>query len=146
MKRSLVPRLNKELDPAKAGTFFLINQLVTPGAGSLMGGRRAGYPQLGLAFTGFFLVCGFFYGFLKETWLLGEIPEDFGGYGSMGVSGTLVFGLSWIWSLITSVSMWREAARLKLKSNDAKEPPPLPDLPPHSRDLQIAPRVRRDEK
>ncbi len=127
MKRPLVPRLNKELDPAKAGTFLLINQLVTPGAGSLMGGRRAGYPQLVLAFAGFLLICGFFYGLITETWRLGEYPDDFGAYGSMGIYGVLAFAVSWIWSLITSVSMWREARRLKAQPAVGKEPPPLPD-------------------
>lgn len=124
--RSFVPSLNKELDPAKAGTFILINQLVTPGAGSLMGGRRVGYLQLALACAGFFMVCGFFYGLIKETWRLGEYPDDFGVYGSMGIYGALAFTASWIWSLGTSVSMWREAARLKSKPPRSKEPPPLP--------------------
>jgi len=124
--RPLVPRLNKGLDPAKAGTFLLINQLVTPGAGSLMGGRRVGYPQLALAFAGFLLICAFFYGLITETWRLGEYPDDFGGYGTMGIYGLLAFAASWLWSLYTSVSMWREAQRLKSKSTLAKEPPPLP--------------------
>jgi len=125
MSRPLVPQL-KKLDPAKAGTFLLINQLVTPGAGSIMGGRRVGYAQMALAFAGFLLVCWFFYGLVAEAWKTGKFPTDLGPYGAMGLTGLFGFVASWFWSLWTSISMWREARRMKANSQSAETPPPLP--------------------
>lgn len=125
MSRPLIPNL-KKLDPAKAGTFLLINQLVTPGAGSIMGGRRVGYAQIGLAIAGFLLICWFFYGLVSEAWKTGSFPMDLGPYGMMGLAGLFGFIVSWFWSLWTSVSMWREARRMNSDPESSATPPPLP--------------------
>lgn len=96
----------------KARNCALINQLATPGLGSLMGGRRwAGAGQLALALIGFGLVVWWFvktvivsyYGLMYEQ--EGEPPS----YAGWGVAGATVFAASWFWALITSLSLYREA-------------------------------------
>lgn len=112
MKFSLVPGFRK-LDKTKVTALILVNQLVTPGAGSLIAGRRVGYPQLALATTGTLFICLFFFGFMADLWQLGAVPDDFGLYGLLGKIGAVTFAISWFWTLATSISMFREAARMK---------------------------------
>lgn len=112
MKFSLVPGFRK-LDKSKVTALILVNQLVTPGAGSLIAGRWVGYPQLALATTGTLFICLFFFGFMADTWNLGRAPSEFGRYGPWGKIGVVTFAISWFWTLATSISMFREAARKK---------------------------------
>ncbi len=111
MKFSLLPQ-RKKLDKTKVGALAMINLLVTPGAGSVMGGRWVGYPQMALAFAGFLLICWFFYCFIMDMLHTGAVTE-LRRYGPYGLYGALGFGIAWFWSLITSISMWLEAARKK---------------------------------
>ena len=43
------------MDEARAWTSLMTNLLVLPGLGSLLAGRRAGWPQAALALAGFAL-------------------------------------------------------------------------------------------
>jgi hypothetical protein len=115
----------KPLKPAAARNCFLMNQFATPGLGSLMGGRilpRIG--QLVLALIGFVLIIFWFVLTLKEYYgLIANGPDTPSvSYLKFGVGGGLFFAASWLWSLLTSLSLVR----------DAKTPEPLlPDqIPP----------------
>ena len=114
----------KPLTRSRAWTCVLINQLATPGLGSIIAGRRiSGLCQLGLALIGFILLVGwmvnFFYALAMNQL---EQPPPTGSYGWMGKWGLLSFGAGWVWSLVTSALLLREAG---------EEPPPRPpDLPP----------------
>ena len=114
----------KQLKPATARNCFLMNQLATPGLGSLMGGRIiAGIGQLTLALIGFALVIVWFVKTMKEYYsLMGEdIPVQIS-FSHYFLAGALIFGASWFWSLITSVSIVRSAK--------TPEPPPPEGVPP----------------
>jgi len=114
----------KQLSPAAARNCFLVNQFATPGLGSLMGGRIvAGLGQLLLALIGFALVTFWFLQTMKQYY--GTVDEDAPApvsYARYFIAGFLVFGASWLWSLLTSFSLVRAA----------KTPEPLPpgSVPP----------------
>ena len=100
---------------------MLLNQLATPGLGSLLAGRRvAGTGQLLLALAGFVLVIAWFgllafqiYGQLME----GTEPKP---VGWLGLAGAGTFAAAWLWSLVTSLSILREA-----RANERKLAPPV---------------------
>jgi len=93
-------------------TAILVNQLVTPGFGSLMCGRwLAGLGQVVTSFLG----CG-----LILVWFVQNMAAYYGlmfsdqpaaaGSGKVAVFGGLIFAVSWIWSGITSLQLWRLAS------------------------------------
>ena len=90
-----------------------MNQLATPGLGSLMGGRIvAGSGQLALALAGFGLLLGWFfkvisgyYGMITDQL---SAPES---HAAWGIAGAAVFGAAWCWSLVTSFSLINEGRR-----------------------------------
>lgn len=104
----------------------LINQFATPGLGSLMARRWvAGSGQLFLAVAGFGLFIGWFvqkmrvfYGQMFGT----DLPADAGS--SLLKWGLMIFVASWVWSLVTSIQLLRQAP-------EENAPPTLPSrLPP----------------
>jgi hypothetical protein len=106
-------------------TCILINQLATPGLGSLLARRkRVGTCQLLLALTGFVLICAWmmqlFYG-LAQWQLDGSRPQK--SYDWLWIWGSILFGASWLWAFVTSCSLLRQARRSGL-------PPKIPVLPP----------------
>jgi hypothetical protein len=107
----------KVLNRATARNCFLINQLATPGLGSLMARRYLeGTGQLLLALLGFGLILAWFIALMLQ--LFGDSSEQGASAHSVawiGQAGAAVFALSWIWSLVTSLSLIREA--------EANEPP-----------------------
>ena len=114
----------KQLSPAAARNCFLMNQFATPGLGSLMGGRIiAGVGQLLLALIGFALVLVWFVKTMKEYYSLtgDDIPVQVS-YSQYFFAGALIFGASWLWSLLTSYSLMRSAK--------TPEPPPPGSVPP----------------
>ncbi len=116
MKPSLAPR---EISRAKARNALLLNQLATPGLGSLVARRWfEGAGQLLLALAGFALILLWFaremaqlYDRLNGT---GETRPS----GSTILGGTVLFSLAWLWSLFTSLSLLRASA---------KAPQPIPE-------------------
>lgn len=99
----------------------LINQLATPGLGSLMAGHRAaGIGQLLIAVTGFALVLAWFV--LNTAGVYNQFINDAEPkpVGWLGELGALTFVVAWVWSLSTSFQITRSA-------KDA--PPEL--VPPH---------------
>ena len=109
----------KKVNRTRARNAALLNQLGTPGLGSLMAGRWvAGLFQLLLFLAGFVLFC---------LWALRNLQQY---YGMMfndvapAATGNVVFAwagfgictLSWFWSLATSFSLFREASQVNLES------------------------------
>ena len=131
-----------------------MNLLGTPGLGSLMAGKTvAGAGQLVLAVTGFVLVC---------VWFYEQVIVQF--YGQMdgnvkvvpvwqiGLTGAVLFVAAWLWSLVTSLTLLREARQpaadaLKapylraVKLDEAQIPPVLAGLPQWRREGQIITRT-----
>lgn len=100
---------------------MLLNLTATPGLGSLMAGRRAaGLGQLVLAVAGFGMVVGWFVLFAMETYdhLINDAAPKSVGW--LGAVGGVVFLAAWAWSLVTSLSLLRQA-----RSNQ----PPIPAPP-----------------
>jgi 4a-hydroxytetrahydrobiopterin dehydratase len=105
----------------------LLNQLATPGLGSLLCGRWiAGSGQLMLAIAGFSL---FVVWFVKDMFqYYGQITGDVEvrPIGGFLVSGLALFGAAWLWSLVTSFSLLREAAAASRNAlENFAAPPPL---------------------
>jgi hypothetical protein len=108
----------------------LVNLAATPGLGSLLARRIiAGIGQLLLALVGFVLIVGWMFELFHRVYLqqFGEaVPPDLSGW--MWKWGLLLFGAGWLWSLVTSLSLLRQA-----KADGPVEPKPIPprmaDLP-----------------
>jgi hypothetical protein len=98
-------------DEARAWAAFVTNVLVLPGLGSLLVGRREGWLQVVLALVGTTFTLVWLFAFVR-LWLdQGYLPlEDAPGLGS-AVAGLALFGLSWLWALISSVAVLRRARR-----------------------------------
>ena len=123
-------RTARPLSRARAWTCVLTNQCATPGLGSLMARRVfAGIGQLLLALAGFVLIVGWMFELFRRVFLqqLGDpVPPDSSGW--MWKWGLLFFVASWLWSLVTSLSLLRQAkadGQVKLKPI----PPRMTDLP-----------------
>ena len=89
----------------------IINQLATPGLGSIIGRRwLAGIGQLLLAAGGSVMIVvwmvRFFYDRYRE--IIGQAPTG-GPYGWWGKWGLILFGAGWLWALMTSLSLLRKA-------------------------------------
>jgi hypothetical protein len=117
MKTSSAPG---PLSPTKARNCVLINQLATPGLGSIMAGRwLAGTGQLLLAVAGFAFFIGWFVQVSLNTYNLIENDAEPRPAAWLGVAGALVFALAWLWALVTSFQLLRSVKRL-----DPPNPPP----------------------
>lgn len=108
--RAFFPRpARRPLDRSTARNSVLINQLATPGLGSLLAGRwLAGIGQLLLALAGFVMVVGWFA--LAMIQLYRQINGDPAPkpVGWLGETGGFTFAAAWLWALITSLSLLRE--------------------------------------
>jgi drug/metabolite transporter (DMT)-like permease len=96
-----------------------MNQLATPGLGSLMARRYlAGTGQLLLALLGFGLIVAWFICLMIQ---IVHQADDQGGSAPsvawLGELGAAVFAVSWVWALVTSLSLLRDAK--------ASEPPTI---------------------
>ncbi|MGD0613894.1 MAG: hypothetical protein ABSA69_00450 [Verrucomicrobiota bacterium] len=115
----------------RAVTCCLINQLATPGLGSLIGHRRLpGIGQLILSVAGCALILGWWTGVLYRVYLqqLGE-AMPLSSHGSLGKWGLICFGAGWVWSLATSWSLLRQARAFK-PAELGSVPPRIPGPPP----------------
>jgi len=104
--------------------------LVLPGFGSLMGGRRSGYPQAVLCVAGFFLTMVFgikfiIWGVLHWSELRnpeGDPVETLSALWQAcrwALLGMGLFGVAWLWAQFTSLVIMNTARRLE----DHKKPP-----------------------
>ena len=114
MKPSSAPKKNSH---AKARNAALLNQLATPGLGSLIAGRwLAGAGQLLLAIAGCVLILVWFAQTMSAYYsqMFGEgathQPTVFSGLWLGGI----LFALAWCWSLVTSICLVRAAGRVEV--------------------------------
>jgi len=122
-----MPPSRKLLTPDKARNAALINQLATPGLGSLMAGRFiAGTGQLVLAVTGFIFFVLWFLAVMREFYGQIEGNVEIRPVGWLGFTGMGIFAAAWLWSLATSISLVREARRNRTTLFENPQPPPLP--------------------
>jgi 4a-hydroxytetrahydrobiopterin dehydratase len=97
------------LSRKRALTCIVINLVATPGLGSIFARRYfAGTLQLLLALAGFCLTTGWMLKAVYNSVQTGE-TYDAAQPNWIWQWGTILFCVSWIWSLITSISLWREA-------------------------------------
>lgn len=91
--------------------YVVTNQLVTPGLGSLMAGRRvAGAIQLSLAVTGFLLVmCWFVLLYSSLFELMDRWNPKWSVDWTLLLVGLGVFGTAWLLALHTSWGLLRQA-------------------------------------
>jgi 4a-hydroxytetrahydrobiopterin dehydratase len=114
MKPSLASR---KISRVKARNAMWLNQLATPGLGSLMGRRwLAGGGQLLLSGGGFLLVMVWFGKEMIQFY--GQISGNVEVHpiGRILLAGVILFALAWLWSLWTSFSLLREASQVSLES------------------------------
>jgi 4a-hydroxytetrahydrobiopterin dehydratase len=126
----------KPVSRVKARNAALLNQLATPGLGSLLCGRWiAGTGQLLVSVAGFALVIIWFFKEMIPYYGLafGDEPPPMPGLKILAEGATL-FSAAWLWSAVTSLSLMREAAVDSLQSLNNSTAPPMPKL----EDTQIA--------
>jgi hypothetical protein len=112
----------KPLSRTKARNCVLINQLATPGLGSLMAGRwLAGTGQLLLAVAGFVMLIGWFGLVATNTYNLVVNDAEPKPAAWLGEAGGLTFLVAWLWALVASFQILRSAK----DSEPPKEPPRL---------------------
>ena len=99
----------------------IINQLATPGLGSLMARRYfAGTVQLLVALIGFLLFVGWFIQMMMRSYrLASDLPPQPDPYPWMGKAGVLIFAASWLLAWPTTISVLRAARKA-----EAQNPPP----------------------
>jgi hypothetical protein len=121
---------DRPLSRARVWTCVLTNLCATPGLGSLMGRRVfAGIGQLLFALAGFVLLVGWMFELFHRVFLqqLGEpVPPNTSGW--MWKWGLLLFGAGWLWSLVTSISLLRQA-KADGQAESRPIPPRMEDLP-----------------
>jgi 4a-hydroxytetrahydrobiopterin dehydratase len=119
---------HKPLNRAKARNAALLNQLATPGLGSLLCGRWiAGTGQLLLSVVGFTLVVVWFFKEMIPYYglMFDEETPRFPSLKMLAAGGNL-FAIAWLWSAFTSFSLLREASSVRLRSlENSAAPPPL---------------------
>ena len=99
----------KPVNRTTARNSFLINQLATPGLGSLLAGRYlAGIGQLLLAISGFIMVVVWFVALGAQMYNQFEGQARQESVGWIGILGGITFAAAWLWSLVTSLSLLRE--------------------------------------
>ena len=90
----------------------------------------AGTGQLLLAGIGFVLLLGWMWQFFRAIYLqaMEQSPPP-GAYGRLGLWGLILFGAGWLWSLVTSWSLWQQAKR-EAQANASRIPPRISEVPP----------------
>jgi len=116
MKPFLAP---KKISRVQARNAALLNQLGTPGLGTLLAGRRVeGVLQLVLFLAGFTLFSVWAVRNLVQYYemMFNQAPKTAPGGGGLAWIGLGICVLTWCWSLATSFSLFREAAKVNLES------------------------------
>jgi len=105
---------HKRISPAKARNAALLNQLATPGLGSIIAGRwLEGAGQLLLAIVGCGLILIWFVQTMQAYYgqMFSENPTHQPMAFTSLVLGLVIFAVSWFWSLVTSIVLVRTAGR-----------------------------------
>ena len=109
----------KKISRTQARNAALLNQLGTPGLGTLVAGRwLAGALQLVLFLAGFVMFCAWAFRNLAGYYqmMFNDAPKTAAGNGKLALWGMAICALSWVWSLQSSFSLFREAAKVNLES------------------------------
>ena len=109
----------KKISRAKARNAALLNQFATPGLGSLLAGRwLAGTGQLLVFLAGFVLYCVWIVKYLAEYYSLmySDAPVQISRLKWMLWTGVALCVAAWFWSLVTSLSLLRDASRVSVES------------------------------
>jgi len=96
-----------------------LNQLATPGLGSLMARRWiAGGGQLLVFLAGFTIYCTWAIKNLSQYYSLmfSDAPPQNIGWNRLASTGVALCAAAWLWSLWTSFSLLRAASRVSLES------------------------------
>ena len=108
---------------------MLMNLLATPGLGSLMAGRwLEGAGQLLIFLAGFVLFCVWFFETMKNYYRLATTdfsPPESAGYGWYAFVGMVLCAISWLWSLVTSISLMRAVSQLDARVLESFSAPPI---------------------
>jgi len=114
----------RPLDRSTARNSVLINQLATPGLGSLLAGRWvAGLGQLLLALAGFAMLVAWFGTVMIQLYRQINGDPEPKPVAWLGELGALTFLASWLWAWVTSLALLRE-------SKEAPPPAAPPAAPP----------------
>jgi hypothetical protein len=127
MSASSVRRLRKAPSRSKAVTCVVVNQFATPGLGSVVGRRFvSGAGQLLLSLAGFCLIVTWMVCRIYDS-ILEAVGQETGAHsnGWMAKWGLISFGGGWLWALVTSLSLLRQA-----KENERAVPPRISEPPP----------------
>ena len=131
----------------------LINLLAFPGLGTFRAGRRlVGAGQIGLVLAGSVLLLWWLYQELSQYYALMFDDVKPSASGWIGIAGGILFGLAWLWALVTSISLFQEsskgravppplAATRKSNLDDVKIISALAGLPEWKRDGEIISRT-----
>jgi 4a-hydroxytetrahydrobiopterin dehydratase len=109
----------KKTSRAKARNAALLNQLGTPGLGTLLARRWVeGIGQLLLSLAGFALVAIWFIEQMMHYYgqVFSDNPSKTPVPLTMLLIGAGLFALAWVWSLFTSFSLFHEASKVSLES------------------------------
>ena len=104
----------RAISRAAARNYALLNQLATPGLGSLLARRwLAGAAQTLLALAGFVLLILWYTRFLAHAY--GELTNQpvAPAPAWLGELGLASFAAAWTWSLFTSIGLLRAASKEK---------------------------------
>lgn len=115
MKPSLAPG---KISHVKARNAALLNQLATPGLGSLLAGRwLAGCGQLLVFLAGFVIFCAWSFHNLTQYYnqMFSAAPPQDIGWNRTASLGVALCLAGWFWSLATSLSLLREAERARVE-------------------------------
>jgi uncharacterized membrane protein (DUF485 family) len=119
-------RPRKPLSRINSRNSALLNQLATPGLGSVLAGRIvAGIGQLMLAVTGFTLVVAWFIKVLIQFYSLMDLNSNVQprSVAWLGLTGFGVFAAAWLWALVTSLGILREGRRSAAAEFEKPIPP-----------------------
>jgi len=122
----------------RSAQYALVNILVFPGLGSLKAGRWVeGIGQVGTVSAGTVMLLLWLYKDLTQYYgqMFGDVKPEAVGW--IGATGGILFGISWLWAGITSLSLFREAAKTR-----PAPPPVLAGGMPGPSDAPKAPYVR----
>jgi 4a-hydroxytetrahydrobiopterin dehydratase len=122
----------------RAAQYALVNILVFPGLGSLKAGRWvAGIGQVSTVTVGSGMLLLWLYKELSQYYgqMFGDVQPQACGW--IGVTGGILFAISWLWAGITSISLFREAAKAR-----PAPPPILAAQAPGPSDALKAPYIR----
>jgi hypothetical protein len=119
----------RSLSRDRAWSCIMMN-IATPGTGTLRARRCfSGFCQLGFLFAGFFLICTWMLKWIYRIYLTqsGEsLPSPPAGW--LWKWGAVGFGVSWIWTFFTCLSLWSRA-KANERNHQQNVPPRLADLP-----------------